>query len=339
MKFTVRKALTFRASSIGDSLMAKYLLENIHAAYPDATCAILVASKSGMIRDLLAAYTWIEVIEANKNHPKDVFNAFKKLYPSDLTVTQYSGRGRFGTGSKLFARALTRSGRMVGFTDTWPFNHFLYDHLIPFDSRRALRLHECDALRSLGIEPTISRITLEALPGNPILEKLHLQERNYIVANLFSGSLRRGLSLAHQIRIVQVLRERFGMSKKIILTGGPSDESLVSKIKDAAPELVVAPCLSMQETITLVSKSAGVVSLDTGVAHIAAQTGTPLVVLRTCWGYNWWNKDQYPSDSIRVLSHDELCVKGHINKDFPDCLDEITEKEILQSTGAVFIGM
>ncbi len=339
MKFPVQKALTFRASSIGDSLMAKYLLENIHAAYPDATCAILVSSKSGMIRDLLAAYPWIEVIEANKNHPKDVFNAFKKLYPSDVTVTQYSGRGQFGMGSKLFARMITKRGRMVGFTDTWSFNRFLYDKLILFDSRRALRLHECDALRSLGIEPTISHITLTALPGNPIVEKLNLQEKNYIVVNLFSGSTKRGLSLTHQIRIVRALHEQFGAQKKIILTGGPSDELLVSKIKDAVPELVAAPGLSMQELITLVSKSAGVVSLDTGVAHIAAQTGTPLVVLRTCWGYNWWNKDQYPDDSIRVLSHDALCAHSHLNKDFPDCLGEITNEEILQSAGAVFIGM
>ena len=58
------KALTFRASSIGDALMAKYLLENVRATHPEARCAIVVAGRSGMIRDLLAAYPWIEVLEA-----------------------------------------------------------------------------------------------------------------------------------------------------------------------------------------------------------------------------------------------------------------------------------
>ncbi len=329
MRKAVKKAATFRASSIGDALMAKYLLENIHIEYPEAQCSILVAGKAAMLRDLLAAYPWIEIVEANASRPKALLPAFKKLYPSDATVVQYSGRGKFGTASKFFARLVTRRGRLAGFTDAWPFNRFLFDKLLPFDSRRALRLHECDALRALGIEPPLSRIALAAVPGNPVLEKLRLAPKAYLIANLFSGSPTRGLALPHQISIARALREKFGAEKKILLTGGPSDRALVEKICDAVPGLVAVPGLSMQETITLVSESLGVVSLDTGVAHIAAQTGTPLVVLRTCWGYNWWTKDQYPNDSIRVLAHDEVCAAGHIKKDFPDCLGRTAPPEVV----------
>lgn len=326
----IRKTLTFRASSIGDCLMGKYLLENIHVAYPDATCSMLVSGKGAMLRELLAAYPWIEIIEANTRHPRTIFQAFKKLYPSDATVTQYSGRGIFSTGSKLFARALTRRGRLVGFTDAWPFNRGLYDQLLPFDSHRALRLHECDALEALGIPTRVQEIKLIPKDGNNILEKLNLSKNSYLVLNLFSGSKGRGLSLEHQRAIAHALQEAVGANTKIILTGGPSDEPLMRSIKEAVPELIVAPGLAMQELITLVAKSTAVVSLDTGVGHIAAQTGAPLVIMRTCWGYNWWNKEQYPRNGITVLAHDELCAGGHIKKDFPACLgatspDEVTD--------------
>ncbi|TSC68603.1 MAG: hypothetical protein G01um101456_563, partial [Parcubacteria group bacterium Gr01-1014_56] len=177
--FIVEKAVTLRASSIGDALMGKYLLENIHAQFPDAHCSILVAGKAAMIRDLLLAYPWIEIIEANKSQPLSIITAFRKLFISDATVTQYSGRGQFATASKLFAWAITRKGRLVGFSDAWPLNRFVFDHLIPFSMRRAMRLHECDALEALGIEVSIKDITLIAKEGSPVLERLHLKEKEY----------------------------------------------------------------------------------------------------------------------------------------------------------------
>ena len=173
---TVRKALTFRASSIGDCLMGKYLLENIHAQFPEAQCSILVASKGPMIRDLLAAYSWIDVVEANTKHPRTIFTALKKLYPSDVTITQYSGRGVFSTASKLFARLLTRYGRLAGFTDAWPLNRFLFDCLIPFSMRRAMRLHECNALEALDIPVSIQEITLVPKEGNRVLKARSYKE-------------------------------------------------------------------------------------------------------------------------------------------------------------------
>ncbi len=325
---TIRKALTFRASSIGDCLMGKYLLENIHAEYPEARCAILVTGKSAMIRDLLAAYPWIEVLEANTRHPRTIFTAFKKLFPSDITVTQYSGRGIFSSSSKIFARIITRRGKLAGFTDAWPFNRFLFDHLISFSMRRAMRLHECDALASLGVPTPIQEITLISQDGSVILEKLGVQKGSYVILNLFSGSKNRGLSLEHQIAIARTLQNVFGAQGKIVLTGGLSDEPLTRSIKESIPEMIIAIGLPMQDLITLVAESAAVVSLDTGVAHIAAQTCAPLVVMRTCWGYNWWNKDQYKQNNITVLAHDELCASGHAAKDFPACLKAISPEEV-----------
>lgn len=324
----VKKALTFRASSIGDCLMGKYLLENIHAAHPDARCSMLVAGKSSMARGLLAAYPWIEVIEANTRHPASLLKAFKKLYPSDATITQYSGRGTFSAASKIFARLVTRHGGLAGFTDAWLFNRLVFDHLLPFDMHRAMRLLECDALNALGIPVSIQEISLAPKEGNKILEKLGLSKNSHIILNLFSGSKRRGLSLERQKAIARALRETVEPHTKIILTGGPSDESLMQSIVGAIPNLLLAPGLAMQELVTLVAESMGVVSLDTGVGHIAAQTGAPLIVMRTCWGYQWWTKDQYQRNRITVLSHDELCTGGHISKDFPECLCAISPDEV-----------
>lgn len=333
---TIRKALTIRASSIGDCLMGKYLLENIHVAYPQAECSMLVAGKSAMIRDLLAAYPWIRVVEANTKAPGTIFTALTKFFPSDATVTQYSGRGSFSAASKIFGRLVTRFGCFVGFTDAWSLNRFVFDHLLPFSMRRAMRLHECDALRALGVPVSLPEITLVPIEGNEVLQKLGLARDSYIVLNLFSGSRARGLALKHQQEIARSLQTGWGTSKKIILTGGPGDEDLMRHIGETVPGLIIAPKLSMQDLITLVAESAAVVSLDTGVAHMAAQTGAPLVVLRTCWGYNWWIKEQYPRSGIVVLAHDELCSERHtVAGDVPGCLAAISSKEVVTALNSL----
>lgn len=331
----IRKALTLRASSIGDCLMGKYLLENIHAAYPEAVCSLFVSGKGSMVRDLLAAYPWIQVLEANARRPGAVFKAASILCPSDATVTQYSGRGTFSTTSKLFARAVTRRGRLVGFTDAWPFNRLVFDHLVPFEARRPTRLLECDALEALGIPVVFSRVTLTPHADNPIVEKLRLVPGSYLVVNLFSGSQKRGLSLEKQIAITRGLSASFGTGCAVVLTGGQGDFPLMKAIAEAAPETILAPSLGMQELITLVAKSGGTVSLDTGVGHIAAQTGAPLVVMRTCWGYPWWAKEQYSRTGIEVIAHDELCAAGHRSVAFPACLSAVSVEEVVRAVKTV----
>jgi FkbM family methyltransferase len=88
----IYKALTFRASSIGDSLMGKYLLDNIHANFPMARLGIVVSSRSGMVKTLLKHYPWIEVIEVNRRNPKRIWKLWKTWRGSDVIVTQYAGR-------------------------------------------------------------------------------------------------------------------------------------------------------------------------------------------------------------------------------------------------------
>ncbi|MBI5140472.1 MAG: hypothetical protein HZA94_03455 [Candidatus Vogelbacteria bacterium] len=332
----MKSVLTVRASSIGDCLMGKYLLENIHVAYPDAKCSLLVAGRVDMIRNLLLAYPWINVIEANRKHPMTIVSAIKDIFPSDLTVTQYSGRGKFATASKIFARLVTKPGRLVGFTDTSPMNRFLYDRLIPFDRNKALRLEEQAALSSLGIKSSVERLSLMPRGMLPITEKLFLREKGYIILHLFTGSVNRGMSLDRQIQLARALFDTFAANSKLILTAGPGEETFLSKIIKEVPGAIPVSGLTLQELIVLVSKSIGVVSIDTGVGHIAAETDTPLVLFRPCAGYTWWHKDQYPGNKLIVLSRDDVCTTCSIDKNFPRCLNAITVEEIVAAAESLF---
>lgn len=87
MSKTISKVVIFRAGSLGDNLMGKFFLENVHAAYPSAKCCVVVGERGGMIRGLLSNYPWIEVREVNRRNPASVFRLIRDYFQADLVYT------------------------------------------------------------------------------------------------------------------------------------------------------------------------------------------------------------------------------------------------------------
>lgn len=318
----LRKALTLRASSIGDCLMGKYLLEQVHAAAPEAQCTLMVASRAGMIRDLLAAYPWITVRTANRTDLKGMFAALKATWGSDATVTQYSGRGTFSMLSKFFARLVTKHGRLVGFIDPWKGNRFLFDHLLPFDSKKALILHEQAALHALGIPVSIPKPTLQFLPLPGTLERLGLTRGSYVLLHLFAGTNGRGFTPERRVALVAAVHAAFGDTHQVVLTGSAADAPYAKEAAGTLPVQVIAGETSVQELANVIDGARAVISIDTGVAHMTAQIGTPLVVARACFAYNWWVPEQYDGP-VTVLANDAVCHGAHVADKADNCLNTI----------------
>ena len=328
---SVTKALTFRASSIGDSLMAKYLLDNVHMAFPDALLAVVVTSRGGMIRDLLASSPHIEVIETNRRDLRGLWMLWQRFHGSDFVVTQYAGKhgGRFGMGGKLAARALARRGRLVGFVDASRWNTWLFDHLLPVRPDQAVAEHERAALRAAGLPVRIPfpRLSLVAVPE--VLTKFSLQPQSYIIAHFFAGNASRSVSPQKARELVEEV-QALCPDVYILLSGSSADRATAQKIADGVPRVrSIAGDASLQEMMQLVQGSLGVVSVDTGIAHITAQLQKPLVVLRTCLGPNWWFPEQYGT-VVPQFSREDLCTP-HVYQQYPDCINLIDTSAVAES--------
>jgi ADP-heptose:LPS heptosyltransferase len=328
----IKKALTFRASSIGDCLMGKYLLENVHAHYPKARLGLVVASRAGMIRDLFATYPWLEVIEANRRTPRALFSLLKGFYGSDLVVTQYAGKqgGKFSLASKFIARALVKRGGLVGFIDASRWNSVLYDTLVPVRSDIAVAEHEREALRTAGLPVVLPFPTLQYVKDAGALRKYGLEEGKFIVVHLFSGSAARGLHPDRKRELLAALAQKLP-STRLVISGGANDKEEALRAADGLPVKVIAGEATLQDMMNLIKQSRAVVSVDTGMAHITAQLGKPLVVLHSCLGANWWFLGQYGKNApITAFSRNDLCASGHRYKKYPDCMMAIDIEEVVQ---------
>ncbi|MDP2652249.1 MAG: glycosyltransferase family 9 protein [bacterium] len=321
----IRKVLTFRASSIGDCLMGKYLLENIHVAYPEARCGIVVGSRASMIRDLFVAYPWLEIIEANRRSPASLVALFKNFYGSDLVVTQYAGKagGKFSFASKIAARILTKKNGLIGFSDTSRFNGILYDTIIPFVPSTAPAELEREALRAARIPVMFEHPIMQYRPMSDILTKFGLESGNYIIVHLFAGSTGRGLHPDRKRELLVALAQKLPHTQ-LVISGSVADKEEARHVSENIPAVIIAGEASLQELMNLIMHSHVVVSVDTGVAHITAQLGKPLIVLATCLGLHWWGNEQYSKDAlVTIFTCAGLCAGGHNAKPYPDCINEI----------------
>ncbi len=307
----MKSVLVFKPGSIGDCLMAKYFLENVRNTHPEARYAVAVSVRVKMVRNLFAAYPWIEVIEANRRSLWGLLRGGRH----DFIVTPYTG-GVFPLRSKIVARFLAST--LIGYSDTSSFNRFLYNKVIPLVGRsRAPRLLECDALRALGLPVVVEKPTFNYLSQPGLLSRLGLQENKYVVVQLFSGSDARGLSPERKRALINVLGKILPVP--LVLNGLPDEISKLSTL----PAGVLGATTTLQELAHLIDHSAAMVSLDTGAAHIAAHLRKPLVVLASCIQAQWWSESMYGKDARTLFTCPEACPHGHDYSGYAKCLDAI----------------
>ena len=327
----IKKALTFRASSIGDCLMGKYLLENVHAQYPRARCGLVVANHGDLMRDLFAGYPWIEVIEANRKNPRALWRLWREWRGSDLVVTQYAGKpgGVFSLASKCAARLLARRGGLVGFSDASGLNNLLYDRLVPFDPQAAPAQMEREALTLAGVEVALPHPMLAPVSDLAVLRQFNLTPGMYVMFHSFSGSKKRALSVAKRQALVVALAQALPADIELVVTGGAQDKEEAIAATSGTRAKVLVERTTMQQMLALISQSRAVIAVDTGVAHMAAQLDRPVVVIGSCIGAHWWQEGQYgPASRATILTEKSACGSVHAMVDYPPCMNTIPAQKV-----------
>jgi|GEM_PF-914648 len=337
----IKKAITFCASSIGDALMAKYLLENIHAKFPDARLGIAVAGRGEMLRDLFAAYPWIEVVVANRRNLRSLWRLLRDWRGSDLATTQVAMKngGAFGLASKLAARLLARRGGLFGFKDSSRLNRLLYDRLLPIRNDVSVIEYEREILRAAGIDVSFKYPSFIFNTSTKALERFNITPGQYVFVHMFAGNDSRGISPHNRRALLAELRERLPSDFVLVISGGAGDRVAAEyATRGMRSTIVIAGNTTLQETANLISNSLGVISICTGVGHIAAHLRKPIIILRTCMGKQWWVPSQYGAEiPSAIFTREDFCIKGHKKMDFPHCLNEINMSEVAIVANNIFV--
>jgi ADP-heptose:LPS heptosyltransferase len=241
----------------------------------------------------------------------------------------------FGQWSRLEAlfTIFSKACFKIGFRSRGQHRHAGYDLTVEHSSE----VHELEnyrrLVRTLGVE-TRNLPSLLAPKGEPPLD------REYAVCHLWPGGTGRELKQWPAERWVQLFAELAGWGMEIVLTGSPSDrarnEEVIAYLGRETRGIVKnAAGLSLDRTAAMLAHSKVVVSVNTGVMHLAAALGAPLVALHGPTSSKRWG----PISETAIVVDSPAPGCGYLNHGWeypaqpPQCMESIRYETVREACG------
>ena len=264
-KREAKKILIAHDLLLGDTLLLAPLMKRIHEKYPDAKKFIL--AKPGFIPLFSNKPYGFRALSFN---PKSFLDLWKIFCIGPYDLTYIAGDNRYS----WFARAIG-SRWIVGISNDKPeWKNWMLDEAISFDLKPATWADMMGRLVD-GKNPRPYK-KYEWL--RPEIKKLLLLKASstYIVCHLgASNSLKFWPAQSWQALINHLKQKGF----EVFISVGPGEEYL---IKEADPYSKCQPIpgtYSLLEMWALIEHAKLLISVDTGIAHLAKLSRTPIVTL------------------------------------------------------------
>ena len=267
--FTPHKVGILKIAAIGDTVLMSALISDLKQWRPDLELTLFTGLSNRDYAGFLQGVDRHETLDFRK--PIQLIRAVRRS-PFDLFIDADS----WPRVSAMIA-AITRSRFTVGFACPDQRRHYAYDIQVPHSGA----IHELDNYRNLL---RAARIPTGSPPQAPCKWNPE-SHSDAFVFHLWPGGSNKHLKEwsfnAWKTLATRMLEKHGG---HILLTGAPSDRErnddfLASLPKELSLRIQNRAGISLKETLTLIQNSRLVVSVDTGIMHVAAAMGAPTVGL------------------------------------------------------------
>ncbi len=285
----VRRVLIVRQhDQLGDFLLATPVFKAIRARFPDAHIAVVARKYTASLAD---HHDCLNAVIPFYEHGRDwtfkylicfwrqlrsgydlaiVLNTVSHSLTSDLIARFSNARYILGSGHRLFAG--TR-------------RNFFYNLIAPYaNSFRHQSERNLDIVRYIGADTVDLHEHLTLLPAEKERARGHLQSMGWIPQNPLiaihpgAGKIENRWPVRNFAYAGEKLGKMFGA--QLLVTWGPHEENLGRElIANLRYPAVQIANLSLRELAAIFSQAALLVCNDTGVMHLAASVGTPLVAV------------------------------------------------------------
>jgi len=308
--------------AIGDTVMLSAIVADLRRSFPEARVSFFAG------RDNVGAARLIdgldEVVAFDISRP---WTAVRELRRRRLDVVL-----DFGAWPRIEAAvtALAGAGYTVGFRTAGQHRHYCFDAAVEHSDQ----VHELEnyrgLLRALGVEP-------RAQPAIPCPARgAGVPDSPYVVLHLWPGGYQSWIKEWPAERWVALARTLAGRSYGIVLTGGPGDRERAQAFADACasqgtPAVSTAGELGLADVVSLLCASECVVSVNTGIMHLAAAAGAPTVGLNGPTSGRRWGP--LGDRSVGLDSEYEGCGYLNLGSEYEgrrtDCMEGISVERVL----------
>ncbi len=274
----IKKIALLKTAGIGDTVLLSAIISDIKDSIKDAEITLFSGRNNAEMAMILGELFNVDVITLPV---KNIIYAVKKIrkYNFDVWID-------FGQWSRLEAilSHYARAQIKIGFKTKGQSRHHVYDVAVLHKDT----VHEVYNYKSL-LEPL--GIRGRNLPHLPI-QNTGFKKEKLVVIHMFPGGVKSHLKewpSEYWIKVIDYITEK---GYRILLTGGKEDRErairLYEKCKYTESIEVGAGTLSLRETMEYLLKSMLVISVNTGIMHIASALGCNLIALHGPTSYKRW---------------------------------------------------
>jgi len=289
-----KSILVVRLSSFGDVLMTIPAVFSIKYAYPSSKISWLV---EGSVSDFLSHQSKIDRIikfprgeleaslkKANLAHTARTFKNFLR----DLRSEEYDYILDFhGIIKSVILSRLSRGKKIIGFGKKYAKekSHLFYDVIIDGEDKRLHKIDRNMLLSSyLGVKSFMPKIELNVPPVyHEYIENFFNAQRltgDVFAVNPFSspGSDFKRWDIKKYALLIKKIVDELKVS--VLILWGPGELKDAQSLKEEAGRHTYLACpTNISQLFALLKRTTLYISGDTGVMHLAAFAGTPVIAI------------------------------------------------------------
>jgi len=259
----------FKSAAIGDTVILSASIADIRCINPKAHLTIFTGSSNFEIARLIPGIDEVVILPVTR--PLEAIKRLHDFAPFDVWV-DFGSWPRLDALLSWFAPAKYK----IGFKTAGQYRHYLYDLAIQHGDD----LHELhnyrNLLKSLNVPGTnIPSLMIQHTEKNP--------NQGHVVLHLYPGGSKAHLKQWPEDKWIRLIEVLVSNGHEVFLTGGKNDYEKLFHIKQSSGNSdlikVVAGNLNICETAALLEKSKLVISVDTGIMHMASALNCKLIAL------------------------------------------------------------
>jgi heptosyltransferase-3 len=311
------------STTIGDTVLLSAVLRDVAAAFPEADVVLFAGTSNAAIARLIDGVT---VVPIRLTEPRAAIHAVRGAALD--VVLDFDQWPRIEAVFSLFSGSRFRAG----FRSPGQHRHYAYDAVVEHSADR----HELDNYRALVRVLGVDSRSLPSFAPPGRVDEADLPETPYVVFHLWPTGYRSELKEwpAERWRALAGQLARRGF--RIVLTGSPQDRAATERFAascDGFRESVVnaAGAYDLDEVLDLLCGSNCVVSVNTGVMHLAAAAGVPTVALNGPTSERRWGP--VGPRAVSVNSEHDGCGFLHFGWEYEgqreDCMQGISVERVL----------
>jgi len=321
-QFIPDRVAILNISSIGDNVLMSAPIQDLRKRFPNAEIILFCGDTNFGVTHMLPGIT--------KTHKLPVTKVLKSIQ-SIWKEGQFDLFIDFGPWPRLNAiyAAFFKSKYKIGFRSMGQWRHFVYDYAVMHSDQK----HELDNFRGL-LSPL--QLISNALPHLFVPSgKSDFEGQNYVIIHPWPGGYKSFMKEWPESNWLELAKKLSELGLKIYITGAKDDIVNSRKLEEKSNGLLLslAGRYSLTDTAKLVQNARLIVTVNTGIMHMAAALGVKMVALHGPTSVLRWGPvcDQ----ALNVFPSNSKCGYLHFGYEYHksevNCMDLIKVDEVAEA--------